>query len=139
MKFTIEEFKNYLKSQDSLGDAMYYLTEENVEKANTTDVVKELKNWLIDSFQDITYDESNGESIDEIDITVEENFIEIDFSVDCDGYGVHDGNTIKIYKDGKIKIYLAEVIESGGIPNKLEKFIKNEFNSTDRFQKLFKN
>jgi len=33
-KFTIEEFKNYILSQDSLGDVMYFLTEENVEKAN---------------------------------------------------------------------------------------------------------
>ena len=34
MKFTIEEFKNYLKLQDSLGDVFYNLTEENILKAN---------------------------------------------------------------------------------------------------------
>jgi len=33
-KFTIEEFRNYIKSQDSLGDVMYNLKAENVIKAN---------------------------------------------------------------------------------------------------------
>jgi hypothetical protein len=33
-KYTIEEFKNYLESQDSLGDIYYFLNEENVDKAN---------------------------------------------------------------------------------------------------------
>ncbi len=37
MKFTIEEFKNYLETQDSLGDIYYYLTEKNVIEANETD------------------------------------------------------------------------------------------------------
>lgn len=34
-KFTIEEIGNYLKSQDSFGDAVYYLTAENIRKANS--------------------------------------------------------------------------------------------------------
>ena len=34
-KFTIEEIKNYLKSQDSFGDAVYYLSAENIHKANS--------------------------------------------------------------------------------------------------------
>lgn len=33
-KFTIEEFKNYLLSKDSMGDILYFLSEENVRKAN---------------------------------------------------------------------------------------------------------
>lgn len=32
--FTIQEIKNYILSQDSLGDVLYYLTEANIEKAN---------------------------------------------------------------------------------------------------------
>ena len=32
--FTLEEIKNYIRSQDSLGDVLYFLTEENIEKAN---------------------------------------------------------------------------------------------------------
>jgi len=36
-KFTIEEIRKYILSQDSLGDVLYYLTEENIEKANTTE------------------------------------------------------------------------------------------------------
>jgi len=32
-KYTIEEIENYLKSQDSLGDIHYNLSEENIDKA----------------------------------------------------------------------------------------------------------
>ncbi len=34
MTFTIEQIKNYLRSQDSLGDVLYNLSEENILKAN---------------------------------------------------------------------------------------------------------
>jgi len=34
-KFTIEEIKNYILSQDSLGDVLYNLSSENIIKANT--------------------------------------------------------------------------------------------------------
>lgn len=33
-KFTIEEFRNYLHSQDSLGDIHFYLSEQAVIDAN---------------------------------------------------------------------------------------------------------
>lgn len=33
-KFTIDEFRRYIFSQDSLGDVLYYLSVENIEKAN---------------------------------------------------------------------------------------------------------
>ena len=33
-KFTISEIKNYLISQDSLGDVVFNLSEENIKKAN---------------------------------------------------------------------------------------------------------
>lgn len=32
--FTIEEIKTYLLSQDSMGDILYNLSEENIVKAN---------------------------------------------------------------------------------------------------------
>lgn len=32
--FTVEEIRNYIASQDSLGDVAYNLTEENIVKAN---------------------------------------------------------------------------------------------------------
>jgi len=34
-KYTIEEIKNYILSQDSLGDVLYFLNHENIKKANT--------------------------------------------------------------------------------------------------------
>jgi RNA polymerase-binding transcription factor DksA len=33
-KFTIEEIKNYIISQDSLGDVLYNLNEQKIEEAN---------------------------------------------------------------------------------------------------------
>jgi len=33
-RFTIEEIKNYLLSQDSMGDILYYLSEKNIDAAN---------------------------------------------------------------------------------------------------------
>lgn len=36
MNFTVEQFGKYLRSQDSFGDAMYNLKEENVDRANIT-------------------------------------------------------------------------------------------------------
>ena len=36
-RYTIEEFRKYLESQDSLGDIYYYLNEDNVDKANEED------------------------------------------------------------------------------------------------------
>ena len=33
-KYTIEEIKKYLKFQDSFGDALYNLSEKNIDKAN---------------------------------------------------------------------------------------------------------
>ena len=35
-QFTIEQIKNYLQQQDSMGDIMYNLSEANIEKANKT-------------------------------------------------------------------------------------------------------
>lgn len=32
--FTIKEIRKYIESQDSLGDVLYYLDAENIEKAN---------------------------------------------------------------------------------------------------------
>jgi PHP family Zn ribbon phosphoesterase len=33
-KFTVEEIRNYILSKDSLGDVVYYLSAENIIKAN---------------------------------------------------------------------------------------------------------
>ena len=33
-KFTVQEFKNYLLSVDSFGDAVYFLSENKIEEAN---------------------------------------------------------------------------------------------------------
>lgn len=33
-KYSIEEIRNYIISQPSLGDVLYFLSEENINKAN---------------------------------------------------------------------------------------------------------
>jgi S-adenosylmethionine hydrolase len=33
-KFTIEEIRNYIQSQDSFGDVLYNLSKEKIEEAN---------------------------------------------------------------------------------------------------------
>jgi hypothetical protein len=45
--FTVEEIRNYILSQDSLGDVMYNLSAENIIKANEI------------SMHDIEYDEDD--------------------------------------------------------------------------------
>jgi hypothetical protein len=32
--WTVKQIKNYVESRDSLGDVMYYMTDENIDKAN---------------------------------------------------------------------------------------------------------
>jgi len=41
MSFTIEQFKNYLLNCDSLGDALYFLSEKSVLKANQEEEIEE--------------------------------------------------------------------------------------------------
>ncbi len=41
MTFTIEQIKNYLLKQDSLGDVLYNLSEKNILKANEPEEVDE--------------------------------------------------------------------------------------------------
>lgn len=36
-KFTIQEIKNYLLSQDSMGDILYFLSADAINKANESD------------------------------------------------------------------------------------------------------
>lgn len=40
-KFTIEEIRNYLKQQDSMGDILYNLSAENIHEANTIEFDEE--------------------------------------------------------------------------------------------------
>ena len=41
MTFTIEQIKNYLIKQDSMGDILYNLSEKNILKANEPEEVDE--------------------------------------------------------------------------------------------------
>ncbi len=54
--FTIQEIKNYILSQESRGDILYYLTEANIEKANKP---KEIEDIDITNIED--YDDGDNE------------------------------------------------------------------------------
>jgi len=45
-KYTVEEIRNYILSQDSMGDILYYLNEENIDKANEKTEEEELNKNL---------------------------------------------------------------------------------------------
>jgi len=43
--FTIEEIRKYILSQDSLGDVLYNLKEENIIQANEPEEDEEVVDW----------------------------------------------------------------------------------------------
>jgi hypothetical protein len=42
MKFTVEQFRKYLEKSASFGDALYFLSEESILKANEEDLELEI-------------------------------------------------------------------------------------------------
>jgi len=56
--FTIQEIKNYILSQESRGDILYYLTEANIEKANKPKEI-EIEDIDITNIED--YDDGDNE------------------------------------------------------------------------------
>lgn len=83
-KFTIEEIKKYIESQDSMGDMLYNLSEDNIIEANKPNG-SELKTFLedhIDIIEKLIYDTfNNGELFDDF---MEENPIG-GFHIEPDG------------------------------------------------------
>lgn len=57
-KYTIEEIRNYILSQESLGDVLYNLKDKNIKDANVLKVCKNCCNNFI--LEHMTRDE-NGE------------------------------------------------------------------------------
>jgi len=55
--YTIEEIKTYITSQDSLGDALYNLNEDNVDKAVWEDKFQAIKEEIMDDSFDGNEDE----------------------------------------------------------------------------------
>jgi hypothetical protein len=126
-KFTISEIRKFLSSQDSFGDVMHNLSAENIIKANTEDPIVIYKNWLADTFQSITEDTHNGETIEDISIDDDGDDITILFTVDGNRAGKHDDNRIIINKKigySEVKVRLCELLEGGGIEEELETKIK---------------
>lgn len=122
-KFTIEEIKNYIKSQDSIGDVMYNLKAENIIAANTNN----FKTWFTDKFNELADEFSNAETIDAVDITEVNNDITIHFSVDHDDNGIRK-HSIQIIQDSMdVRMRLDDIYDGSDLPGELHRAIAEEF------------
>lgn len=86
-KFTVEEFKNYVHSQQSMGDVCYYLSAENIKKANNfPEINPEANAWwkeftlseklnIIKEWKTMTH--SKAQHWDESDIIKDEQVISL--------------------------------------------------------------
>jgi len=82
-----------------------------------------LEKAFVKIFNKVMEDESNGESIDEIEVKMKGKDIIIEYAVDGDDYGIHRGNTVTIKENGKISYGYTEFMESrSGISELEEKF-----------------
>lgn len=55
--YSIDEFKLYVQSQDSLGDVLYNLNEENIDKVIWEDKFQKIKEEIMDNDFDGNEDE----------------------------------------------------------------------------------
>ena len=74
-RYTIKEFKKYLATSDSLGDAMHYLSEERMESAGAKSEVNEFRSWLGDMINQTLEDAGDESTITEI--IIEDVFDEV--------------------------------------------------------------
>lgn len=85
------------------------------------------KEWFIKTFEDISEMDGNSETLEDVKILTEDGHTIIEFSVDCDRYGLHRHNKIKVDNETKIvKMYLAEIIEGGDIEYGVKAAIENK-------------
>ena len=86
------------------------------------------KEWLINKFYEISEEWGNGETIEDVEFTMDrDDRIVITFTLECGRYGTHKHNIIKITKGG-INLSLAEIIEGGDIEAELQLAIENKIN-----------
>lgn len=76
MKFTIEEIKNYLNKQDSLGDIHYNLSVDNIVKANLPTLFY-CTSCGKESIEEEDFDNDLSNDIDEDELTCEECYDEM--------------------------------------------------------------
>lgn len=75
-KFTLEEIKNYILSQDSLGDILYNLNEEKIEKANIIPKVKQYFSPSNIGLKNMGFSDREFIEIDQnIDLALERGYI----------------------------------------------------------------
>jgi actin-related protein len=72
--WTVDQIKKYLMKQDSMGDMVYNLSDENIEAAN------EIKYECLNNTQDFEYlkgDKINEEAYLELDENSKQRFVQI--------------------------------------------------------------
>ena len=111
-----------LKSLDS--EKKYKVKKKVEEKEVRVDLTKLKVDWLVEKFHEISDELMNGETIDEVEITIENNKLYCYFEIDCNRSGTWDG-FITINEKGVVKVSLDDTpIEACGIEDKLAKEIK---------------
>ena len=88
------------------------------------DFIKINKKWFKKTFETISEEHSNSETIENIKIVDKNGGKEITFSVECGCGGIHKDNTITINDRGYISMNLSEIINGGDIDGRLEIAIK---------------
>lgn len=119
-----------------LADYKYYDMDQVI--GSTLALVKKISNsniplkiskitneWIKTTFEEISEEESNSETIHNIRIRKDRSHLEIFFVLDCDGYGKHEC-LVDIYYDGKIVVDFMETpIEGSGLESEFKKAIEN--------------
>jgi hypothetical protein len=84
--------------------------------------------WLKKTFNEVSEDVMNGESMENLKITKTDTDWVANFNVDCGRRGIHKNNYIKINNRGGINVGLCEAIEVGGIESGVTEEIKKYLN-----------
>ena len=100
----------------------------DTESSKYVNINKITNEWLKETFEKISEEEHNSETIHNIAIRKNSNHIEIYFLLDCDGYGKHDC-LVYVYYDGKVKIdFMDNPIDGSSVEsefkNAIEQLIK---------------
>jgi hypothetical protein len=112
----LKEFykQNYIKD---LPSKLIENKKINFSKLTTT--------WLIDKFHEISENEMNGETIENVTIEKTKKGLFITFDLDCDRMGFWKNKSIEINNRGNIVVNLEDTpVEGSGIESELKKSIE---------------
>lgn len=96
-------------------------------KTDKNDLSKITKDWLIEEFYNISSEEMNGETIENIKISGNKKEIKITLDLNCGRYGLYRNQVVTVNDRGGVHINFGEnPIEGSGVERRLEKSIQNK-------------